>query len=168
MSTTSKEWREKRAKGIEITLPEYGDVVSIRPMDAGFFFLAGRIPDFLAPIISQILAGKAWQMDVPETPTPEKQKEWLDWLDELVRYTFVSPKVVDNPQADDEISIEEVSYSDKLFLYSWFGRPAQVLRRFRDAQTKPLAIVDAPKNDGENAVESDEGSETGFADTRTA
>lgn len=141
--TTASERRAKREQGVEILFPEYEDWVSIRPMDEAFFLRHGMIPDFLAPAINKIIAeGQG------ELPKVEKNDEWLAWLDELVKFCFVHPKVVDNPQGDDEISIDDVSYQDKCFLYSLFGQPANVLRRFRDKQKQLVAAVDVTKNNG--------------------
>lgn len=150
MTTTSaREWREKRKKGIEFELPEYQDIVLIRPMDAEFFFKLGGIPDFLAPTVRKIINGNDYSMPLPpEDQSQEDLVKWLAWLDELVTYALVSPKVVSDPQGDDQISIDEIGYIDKLRIYKFFGWPAQQLRRFREQQTNPVAVVDAPKNNG--------------------
>lgn len=147
MVTTASEWREKRKQGVEVTLPEYGDVVTIRPMDVEFWFRSGRIPDYLLATVQQMINNDR----VDKIPTPEsldKTREWLDWLDDLMVWTFVNPKVTKGTPQDGEISVEEIAYPDKLFIYSLFGRPASVLRRFRDYKVKPVASVDAAKNNG--------------------
>lgn len=147
MTTTAKEWREKRNAGVPITLPEFGDEVRIKPMDAEFFFRSGSLPDFLAGVIHDMIGSKGYTLPVPSEE--QKTREWLDWLDNLMISTFVSPKVISGtPQNDDEISVDEIGYPDKLFIYAFFGRPAQVLRNFRPAPAKPVALVDAAKNNG--------------------
>ena len=109
MATTSaQEWREKREKGVELKLPDYGDVVFIRPMDAGLFFKAGRIPDFLSQTVSDLINAVERSVKKPENLTPEQTKEWLTWLDDLVKWTFVSPEVVDDPE-DDQLGVDEIS-----------------------------------------------------------
>lgn len=143
MASTASEMRQRRSEGVEIVFPEYGDTIAIRPMDAAFFFRHGRIPDFLAPAVNELLANGNVTL-----PTPEKNMEWLQFLDELVKFAFVDPKVVDNPQGEHEISIDDVGYSDKVYLYRLFGYPADFLRRFRDGQKKSVATVDASKNNG--------------------
>jgi hypothetical protein len=154
--TTRKEWREKRDQGVEILLPEYGDVVRIRPMDATFFLRTGRIPDYLAQTVDELINNSLNQVPVPPKITSDKTVEWMKWLDELVTYAMVSPKVVSTPQADDEISIDDIGYTDKLSIYRWFGQPAQVLRAFRAAQVKSVANVDVAKNNGHTPVTSAE------------
>jgi len=141
--TSAKERREKRDAGIELQFPEYGDVVAIRPLDEGFFLQAGMIPDFLAPVVQELIGtGKV------SLPTPEKNEKWLAFLDMMVKYAYLHPKVVDQPQGDDEISIEDVGYIDKTFLYGFFGSPANILRAFRARQIESLATLDAAKNNG--------------------
>jgi len=150
--TTAHEWRERREQGVEITLPEYGDVVSIRPMDVGFFFKTGRVPDFLTATVQDMINLASNSVKVPENLTEEDMQRWITWLDELVKWTFVSPKVVDEPSNDDEIGVDEIGMPDKLFIYRLFGQPAQVLRGFRRLPTKPVVSVDAAKDDGLQAV----------------
>lgn len=156
MATSASEWRKKREAGIEIEFPDYGDVVAIRPMDETFFFKQGMIPDFLAPAVEELIASGEMQM-----PKPDKTEKWLTWLDELVKWAFVSPKVVDAPHGDDEISIDEVSYADKVFLYGLFGRPAYTLRQFRDKQKQLVSALDAAKNNGHSTKQAAERSKVG-------
>lgn len=140
-TTTAKEMRDKRVAGIEFLLPSYDDVVFIRPMDTAFFFRTGRVPDFLAPTIQKMLidgSNITQYRDLPQDKLPE----FLTWLDDLVKWTVISPKVVDVAQADDEISIDELDYADKLYIYSYFGTPASSLRRFRQQQVNPVEPVD--------------------------
>jgi len=144
-TTTAKQMREKRAKGIEFVLPEYGDTVFIRPMDAAFFFKTGKVPDYLSATVNKMLIDGGSISEAKEL-TPEKVSEWITWLDDLIKWAVVSPKVVDVPQADDEIGIDELGYSDKLAVYRWFGQPAQALIRFREQQVKSVAPVDAAKD----------------------
>ncbi len=152
VTTTAAQWREKRQKGVELLLPDYGDVVFIRPMDAGLFFKAGRIPDFLNKTVSDLINGTERTVSQPKELTPEQTKEWLTWLDELVKWTFVSPEVVDDP-GDNQLGVDEVSLKDKLYVYSFFGQPAAFLRSFRQQQVASVATVDAAKNNGTHAVE---------------
>ncbi len=151
-TTTAQEWREKRNRGVEIKLPEFDDVVFIRPMDVGLFFKAGRIPDFLSKTVADLINRVTGQVEQPKDMTPEQTKEWLTWLDELVKWTFCSPKVVDNPrEGEDEIGVDDIGLIDKLFIYSLFGQPAHVLRSFRRKQVADVATVDVAKNNGTRA-----------------
>lgn len=150
--TTASEWRSRREQGIEITLPEYGDVVSIRPMDAGFFIKTGRVPDFLTSTVQDMINLATNSVKVPTELSEEDMERWLTWLDELVKWVFVSPKVVDEPHGEDEIGVNDIGLFDKLHIYRLFGQPAQVLRGFRRLPAKPVVSVDATENNGTQAV----------------
>jgi len=145
MVTSVSEMRAKRAQGVELKLPDYDDVVRIKPMDATTFVKLGRIPDYLSETVRQLIDGEATTVRVP--PKEDMDKFRL-WLDDLVMDVMVEPKVVRTPLDEDELGIDEISYSDKLYIYSWFGQPARVLRSFRTDQVKSLAIVGAAKTNG--------------------
>lgn len=154
--TTAAEWRAKRNKGIEVYLPEFEDTVFIKPMDPAVFLKTGRIPDFLAKPIEDLIArtGSASIEIMPKDLTPEQVKEWLRFLDELMKEVFASPRVVDNPrEGENEIGVDDISYYTKLYVYMLFGRPAHVLRSFRPKQIPDVATVDVAKNNGTHAVE---------------
>ena len=146
MATKAKDW--KKGYQVELELPESGNVVEVRPLDAAFFFKSGRIPDFLAPIVDDIITNKPYEMPNVVKNPPEKMKEFLAWLDEIVMYAIVSPQVVSGTvQQEDQISVDDISYSDKLYIYSLFGRSAGVLRKFREQQSKPVVSLDAAKSE---------------------
>ena len=144
-TTTAKEMKQKRAVGIEFLLKDYDDVVFVKPIDAALWFMTGRVPDWLASTVQTALNGQAYQMPIP---TELSTRDWLVWLNSLVKETIVSPKVVDAPQGTDEIGIDELSYNDKLAIYYLFGSPAERLRKFRLEQIKSLASVDAQQDIG--------------------
>lgn len=166
--TRRDEWRAKREQGVPLVLPEYGDEVRIRPMDATFFLRTGRIPDYLAQTVDDLINNSLNQVPIPPKITSDKTAEWLKWLDDLVTYALVSPKVVSTPQADDEIAIDDIGYTDKLFIYRFFGQPAQVLRTFRQTQSKSVEVVDVAKANGHSPIPSLAGGSLVVGDTGDA
>ncbi len=163
MISTVEEMREKRAKGVEFLLPEYGDVVFIRPIDPGLFLKTGRIPDFLVQIVNDLINKTTSTIDmIPKLSTPEETREWLKFLDELVKDVFISPRVVDNPrEGENEIGVDEISSHDKLHVYLMFGRPASLLRSFRQQQIANVAVVDVKQGNGTGPKQAVEGSAVG-------
>lgn len=161
--TTAAEMREKRAKGVEFLLPEYGDVVFIKPMDPGLFLKSGRLPNFLVPVMNDLINKTSGSIDlIPKDLTPDQTKEWLEFLDNLAKEVIISPKVVDSPrEGENEIGVDELSTHDKLRVYLMFGRPASLLRSFRQQQIADVAALDAAKNNGANAKQTLEGSTVG-------
>lgn len=144
--TTPQSWRDSHA--CSVILPECGNEVLIRPMDAWFFFKTGKIPNFLAGTVQGMIEGTIRRAEMPQEMDAEKTREFYLWLDELVKFCFVEPKVVDEPKGDDELGIDEIGRTDKLFIYYLFGSPANVIRNFRERQEQSVALVDAPKANG--------------------
>jgi len=152
MATSGKTWRKVREEGIEITLIS-GNVAAIRPLDVDFFIREGRVPDFLASTVNAIIDGTPTEL--PDIERAEKNvQEWMPFLNRMVTASFVSPRIVENPTQDDEISIDDVRYLDKLMLYRLFLRPVAALRTFREKTAQPVAPVDAAKDDGNPAQQS--------------
>lgn len=138
MPTSGKQWRKAREEGVEIRLPS-GMTVALRPIEVDLFMRVGHIPDALAPTVNRLINGERLAFEVPALESLEQSKDWLLFLEELVTFAFVTPKVVNAPQGDDEISVEDVTYSDKLFVYRFFSYPAQVLEKFREEQSRHVA-----------------------------
>jgi hypothetical protein len=153
MATSGLEWRKAREQGIEFTLPASKYVVALRPVEVDFFIQHGSVPDLLAGVVNTLINGDSQVLDVPVTDELEKNVKWLTFLNELVTYAFVNPKVVDTPQADDEIALDDVSYADKVFIYRYiFARPAHVLQKFRLIWADAVARVDVPQDAGRTAL----------------
>lgn len=151
MATSGKEWRKAREEGFEFVLPS-GNTANLRPVEADFFVRVGHIPDILAPLINTMISGKEYLIEMPPMEELEKKKEWIEFLNELCTYAFVTPKVVETPQADDEISIDDLSYPDKWSVYTKFSLPAKRLQEFREAQVKSLATLESGSSNGHARV----------------
>lgn len=147
MVTSGKEWRKAREEGIPFDFPS-GNKANLRPIEADFFVRVGRIPDVLAPLVNEMISGQDYEIKMPPMEELEKKKEWVEFLNELCTYAFVSPKVVAAPQAEDEISVDDLSYVDKYFVFTKFSLPAHRLRGFRQAQAESVAVVEPSANNG--------------------
>jgi hypothetical protein len=148
MTTTSgRTWREAREKGIELTFPS-GNVASIRPVEIDFFVRVGHVPSALTQTVSDVIDGKPFNRHIAPSQLLEDKQEWVKFLNQLATFAFVTPRVVETPEAEDEISINDISYADKLLLWVFFTRPANLLRNFRDEQEKLVAPVDVAAVNG--------------------
>lgn len=158
-ATKAKEWRQAREEGVEVILPYSGFTARIRPIDVGFFALHKGVPDILAGIINPMIDDNRFDTPViPQTDDPEARKAWLTFLDELVCYTFVEPQVRPYeeeplPLRDNEISIEDILYQDKIQLYKLLSRPARSLHRLRESQIKLMEALPTDTNGASPAVE---------------
>ena len=151
MATSGKEWRKAREEGIETLLPS-GATANLRPVEADFFLRVGHVPDALAPLINTIISGDSYKLEIPPVEQLEKGKEWIGFLNELCTYAFVAPKVVEAPQADDEISVDDICYLDKFAVYQKFSLPAHKLRTFRQAQAQSVATMESGASNGRTPI----------------
>lgn len=157
MVTPASAWRESREQGVEIFLPS-GKSALLRPVDVDFFVRIGRIPSLLAPIIAKLIDGEAFVPDKMPEGANEASKEWVDFLNQLVTAAFVQPQVVDvpigderevrTPQGENEISIDDVEYRDKVYVYGLFTRPARLLKSFHQKQVERLSALATPAGNG--------------------
>lgn len=140
--TSGAEWRKAREEGFEVSFPS-GAVFALRPIEIDFFLTHGNIPDEITPMVLKYINGDSVHFEIPAPEQLEKARnEWIPFLNRLATFALVNPKVVENPQADDEISVDDLSYNDKLFIYAFFAQPARRMRQFREQQTGALALVD--------------------------
>lgn len=168
MVSSGKAWREARENGIEFKFPDSGETAALRPIDVGLFVLTADIPDVLIKDILNIINNNPTKLALPPQEEIEQSKVWLKFLDDLTRFAFVNPKVVPDPQAENEISVEDVCYADKLQLFLLFSQPVRILKRFREYQNKPVAALVTPTNDGDQ-TKSDVGDQrVGQHDNRNA
>lgn len=151
MATSGKEWRKAREEGIETLMPS-GMTANLRPVEADFFLRVGHVPDALAPLINTIISGDSYKLEIPPVEQLEKGKEWIAFLNELCTYAFVTPKVVEAPQADDEISVDDICYLDKFSVYQKFSMPAHKLRAFCQAQIESMATMESGSGNGRTAI----------------
>lgn len=168
MVSSGKAWREAREQGIEFKFPDSGEIAALRPIDVGLFVLTADIPDVLVKDVLNIINNKPTQLQLPPQEEIEQSKSWLKFLDDLTIFAFVNPKVVSDPQTDNEISVEDVCYADKLQLFLLFSQPVRILRRFREYQNKPVAALVPTANDADQAEQVVGDKSVGKPDNRNA
>ncbi len=152
MVTSAKVWRKAREEGFELTFPS-GHVEAVRPIEVDFFVMHGKVLDPLAGMLNDILDGKTVPVgDIPAEELMEKREKWLPLLNEIASYMLVNPVCRNgapgDPLGEDEISVWDLSYADKVFLYRFICRPADFLDKFRAFQIHRVASVDAPEGNG--------------------
>jgi len=137
--TPGNEWRKPREEGYVIKLITSGNTVRLRPVALDMLIASGSIPDILTPAAAKIL----W--DGPDAgliaARSEIDHEFIDLVNVVVPAAMLYPRVVDTPQADDEISLDDLDFSDKVAIYQLAIQPAAVLRRFRDQQATDVELV---------------------------
>jgi len=142
--TTGSLWRRPREQGVVVELPS-GNKARLRPVPLDLLILSGKLPDLLTPLAAQSL----WNEQVSENLVDQVQmvKGYAELVNIVVRVAMLDPKVVDNPQAEDELALEDIDFSDKQAIFQLAYQPASVLEKFRDQQVRSLEAVSGSQND---------------------
>lgn len=134
--TPAIEWRKPREVGFKIQLPS-GKVARIRPITSALLYKLGRVPDALTSFVMEGF-DDAVEDPVAETSriAQDNPEAWNTYVDGIVETAFVYPRIVENPSADDEISIEDVEDGDKEYVVSVVFTPASQLAIFLERQSQ--------------------------------
>lgn len=160
LPTLGVQWRQPREQGFLKVMPS-GNKAYLRPITpAALMQHMGEIPDHLTPIVADMIFGgvtydKVRQMI--DSMTPEAAQDSLqraaksvEFANTLCKIAFVSPRVVDNPQAEDEIAPGDIDLADRFFVLTLTMQPVEVLRSFR---WEPVTDVEAVPDSDEAGTE---------------
>lgn len=157
-ATAGRAWREPRQQGILVALPS-GNIARLRPVEPQALLKQGEIIDILTPLVAKILfqgadASLATIEQVIGDATadadgsPEQLKETIAKLADLERVcdivckvAFVEPRVVDDPQTENEIGLDDIELADKIHVFTLALRGAAALHHFRyepNADVEPV------------------------------
>lgn len=135
--TPASEFRRIGREGIVVTLQSSRRTVRLRSVQLMRMLKAGKIPDPLTAYVASMVYGD----DEDDTrSTLEKAKEWQDYLDLVVSAALLHPRVVDDPQGEDEIAIEDLEYAELIEIHGWARNPLDAVRPFRGEQAQPVDI----------------------------
>lgn len=147
--TSGRAWRKAREEGYIITLPS-GNVAKLRPVALDVLITSGKLPDLLTPIAARTL----WTEDSPQkiAEQAELAQGYAELVNVIVPAAFLSPRIVDSPQADDEISLDDLDFTDKVAVFNLCTAPAAALETFRNQQAANVDTLRNGKGDGDTAV----------------
>lgn len=139
--TLGVEWRRPREQGFLKTMPS-GNKAFLRPVTpAALMAVMGEIPDHLSPIVADMIFGgitHAKVLQLVDTMGVDAAQDSLEragksvaFANTLCKIAFVNPKVVDNPQAEDEIAPGDIDLADRFFVLTLSMQDVEVLRNFR-------------------------------------
>jgi hypothetical protein len=120
--TSGKEWRKRMQEGGLVTLPS-GFVAHLRPVVLTELVATGDISNPLVPIIANFINGNTALTDVSEVNTIELLQKSRSLAFAIASAVFVNPRVVENPVADDEIGLSELTEEDRNFLIDFAVQP---------------------------------------------
>ena len=142
-ATSGADWRKPREEGYVIRLPS-GNMARLRPVALDVLIISGKLPDLL----TQLAAKSLWA----ETDTAtigdqvELAKGYAELINIIVPAAMMEPRIVEKPQADDEISLDDLQFSDKVAIFQLASGGTTLLQNFRDEQTPNVE----PVRDGES------------------
>jgi len=148
--TRGIDWRKPREEGYLLALPS-GNTARIRPVALDVLLRHGEIPDILTPLIAKMIyegvdTDELDRLLSVET-LAEQSDEMLALIDAICTASFVQPRIVDEPQAEDEIAIADVDLADRGTVFSLAVLPARHLRSFCERQAAGVEAV--PDGDGD-------------------
>lgn len=138
--TSGREWHETVRRGEIIELPS-GATVRLRRLSVADVLCLGYIPDVISPAVTKaVIYGNT------SAYSDWGPQEFYELWGAICRGTFVEPRIVDNPQADDEIALSDVGTSDRVAVYQWAAGEARLFRKFPERESGgDVAVV----SDGE-------------------
>lgn len=130
--TSGSAWRAMATETAIIKLPYSQAVVEVGSVQLDHLLVAGKIPDLLTPLVVESLWSPVGQGKSDDELG--RQKGYYELVDIVVTAALRSPRVVENPTADDEIAIAHIPFLDKVIIYQAAIQPLGVLHRFRAQQ----------------------------------
>lgn len=127
--TSGKQWRRLREEGASVQLPS-GNVAQLRPVSLEELVVSGKIPN---PLLARVrsLIGLGLREDENEIDMAERTKEMIDIMKIVCQSAFLNPRIVDDPENDNEISFFDLSAMDRDFVMDWVQGPQRTLEPFR-------------------------------------
>ena len=134
--TSASQWKQ----GEVVQLPS-GKVAKLKKPDVlDLIMQDGKVPDALAPLIFSNPNADLSKLGQVEL-TPEVLTALIPTLNRMVKACFMEPRVADNP-GEDEISVGDVDFKDKLYLFQWaLGGEGQAATTFPQKQAGSVAGV---------------------------
>jgi len=129
------EWRASRVK--ELDLPS-GLLIKLRDVTITDLMLTGNLPPAFTSFIEETQSAGKQQIDIKDIMS--NMKEFAPVLDIMLEAALVEPKI-GSIQDDEHITIDEVSYNDKMFIFQWLNREVSQVNTFRKEEDKPVASV---------------------------
>lgn len=132
--TSGKAWRKAREEG-EVGILPSGMVARGRTvLPRHILELGEEVPDILVALALKLFYGKATYPEVVAFRAPrEDAAEAIKVgkaLKIVTRAFLLEPRIVDEPIADDEISIDDVTAADQAYIWDMAFMGADQLRKF--------------------------------------
>ena len=144
--SSGAQWRKNREQGELIQLPYSGHIVRLRSVKPDMLLKLGKIPNVLTNLVVDMIydqgADNKFEVFLHPKERAEEAMEMLESLRVVCTAGLVEPRIVDNPQADDEISIEDIELSDRGYIFRLVFAPADALSRFRYQPPSDVVVME--------------------------
>lgn len=134
--TPGAAWRKPREVGETVRLPS-GNIATLRPVALDQLMLSGKIPDLLTPIAAKSLWTETDTSSIADQV--ETAKGFAELVNLIVPAAMLAPRIVEVAEADDEITLADIEFSDKIAIFQLATGGATVLKSFREQQEERLA-----------------------------
>lgn len=146
--TSAKAWKKAATEGILIRVPS-GNTCRMKTPGMEVFIKEGIIPNALLPVVQSMMAkgGEATDEEVSELMgDPEVLNKIFQLADAVTVYCCLDPEVHEVPadpaeRDDDLLYVDEVDFTDKMFIFSVATGGTQNLERFREQSGLDVGIV---------------------------
>jgi len=150
------EWRKAREEGIPVWLPFGKKLVRLRTVRPDHLLMLGTIPDVLASLVVDMVYGTATSDHIDKfIEKKDAASDALAMLESLrvvCEAALVSPRIVAEPLADDEIRIDDLEIADRGYIFRLVFMPADALSRFRYEPQADVAAVENVQRDEQPAI----------------
>lgn len=154
--SSGKEWRKNREQGELIQLPFCGRFARIRTVRPDALIRLGKIPHVLTTLVLNMIYDRGpedqFEKFLSDVETKEEAAEMLESLRVVCTASMVSPRIVDNPQEDDEIAIDDLELGDRSYIFRLAFAPAEALSRFRAEPPSDVAVVANGEGDPQPSI----------------
>lgn len=144
--TLGKTMRKPREEGFALIFPS-GNRYRVRFPTAAELLRRGNLPNPLMRFVVDAYYGGVTQAKFDAFLAAQERAEAAAEMDASVKVIceamFMEPRVVDAPQADDEVSIDDIPPEDQNWALQLAFMRAQLLAPFRDEQAADVESVPA-------------------------
>lgn len=137
-ATPASEWRKAREEGVLFHFPS-GMTAKVRPVNVDTFIKLGEVPDMLTTLVSKLTDTSA--ATGLSKITADDYMKTLGVYNAFCITCFIEPKCVATNPKDNEISVDDISDTDKQTLFQFLGAPASALARFPGVQEDSVDSV---------------------------
>lgn len=148
-ATPAAEFRSAREEGALVELRP-GRVVRMRNVTPSRLLRLGSIPDPLSALVVRVLYADSPQASNAAindffglAEKVDTAREYVESLRVICTAALLEPRIVDNPQADDEIAIDDLSDYEQGLIANLAFLEVDALRAFRSQPAADVETLDA-------------------------